>query len=139
MRVQYSLSFIYYELLVLCIRVYSTNLTLCNQCLLTVLLECIDLILDQYALCWHSMPAHYMLIVYPGILVIDAGSPIADTGDRKERVTVTVIGVLDDPSVILTTTSIYPDDSEPLNCPDVNPTTNTSMSTMHKYAYQQSQ
>ena len=101
--------------------------------MLTVLLESMDLILDQYALCWHSMPTHYMLIVYAGILAIDAGSPIADTGDCKEGVTVTVIGVLDDPSVILTTTSINPDNSEPLNCPDVNPTANTSMSSMHKY------
>ena len=29
---------------------------------------------------------------------------------------------MDVPSVILTTTSIYLDDSEPLNCPDVNST-----------------
>ena len=52
--------------------------------------------------------------------------PIADTGDCSEEVTVTVIGVLDDPSAILTVTSINPDDSEPLNCPDANSTTNTS-------------
>ena len=52
--------------------------------------------------------------------------PIADTGDCTEGVTVTVIGVLDDPPVILTITSINPDDSEPTNCPDVNSTTNTN-------------
>ena len=52
--------------------------------------------------------------------------PIADTGDCTEGVTVTVIGVLVDPPVILTTTSMNPDDSEPVNCPDVNSTTNTS-------------
>ena len=46
---------------------------------------------------------------------------MADTG---EGVTVTVIGALDDPVVNLTTTSINPDDSEPVNCPDANPTTN---------------
>ena len=50
--------------------------------------------------------------------------PIADTGDCTEGVTVTVIGVVDVPPVILTTTSTDPDDSEPLNCPDVNCTTN---------------
>ena len=38
--------------------------------------------------------------------------PIADTGDCTEGVTVTVIGVLDDPPVILTITSTNPDDSE---------------------------
>ena len=48
--------------------------------------------------------------------------PIADTGDCTEGVTVTVIGVLDDPPVILTITSINPDDSEPTNCPDENST-----------------
>ena len=48
--------------------------------------------------------------------------PIADTGDCIEGVTVTVIGVLDNPPVILTITSINPDDSEPTNCPDVNST-----------------
>ena len=53
--------------------------------------------------------------------------PIADTGDCTEGVTVTVIGVLDDPSLILTITSINPDDSEPTNCPDANSTTNTTL------------
>ena len=48
--------------------------------------------------------------------------PIADC---CEGVTVTVIGLLDVPPVILTTTSINPDDSEPVNCPDVNSTINT--------------
>ena len=54
--------------------------------------------------------------------------PIADTGDCTEGVTVTVIGVLDDPPVILTITSINPDDSEPKNCPDANSTANTTVS-----------
>ena len=49
--------------------------------------------------------------------------PMADTGDCTEGVTVTIIGVLDVPPVILTITSINPDDSEPVNCPDANPTT----------------
>ena len=53
--------------------------------------------------------------------------PIADTGDFTEGVTVTVIEVLDDPPVILTITSINPDDSEPTNCPEVNSTTNTTI------------
>ena len=52
--------------------------------------------------------------------------PIADTGDCTDGVTVTVIEVLDVPPVILTITSIKPDDSEPANCPDVNPTINTN-------------
>ena len=49
--------------------------------------------------------------------------PMADTGDCTEGVTVTVIGVLDVPPVTLTMTSINPDDSEPVNCPDANCTT----------------
>ena len=53
--------------------------------------------------------------------------PIADNGDCSEGVTVTVIGVLDDPPVTITITSINPDDSEPVNCPDANSTTNTSI------------
>ena len=52
--------------------------------------------------------------------------PIADTGDCSEGVTVTVIGVLDDPPVTLTITSINPDDSGPVNCPDANSTITTS-------------
>ena len=52
--------------------------------------------------------------------------PIADTDDCTVGVTVTVIGSLDVPPVILTTTSINPDDSEPVNCPVANPTANTS-------------
>ena len=44
------------------------------------------------------------------------------TGDCTEGVTVTVIGSLDVPLVILTATSINPDDSESLNCPDANST-----------------
>ena len=56
--------------------------------------------------------------------------PMADTGDCTEGVTVTVIGVLEVPPIILTITSINPDDSEPVNCPDANPTTNTSNQTI---------
>ena len=48
--------------------------------------------------------------------------PIADTGDCTEGVTVTLIGLLDTPPVILTMTSINPLNSEPLYCPDANPT-----------------
>ena len=65
------------------------------------------------------------------IYMVQAYVPIADTGDCTEGVTVTVIESLDVPPVILTTTSINPDDSEPLNCPDVNSTPNTSMSSMY--------
>ena len=50
---------------------------------------------------------------------------MADTGDCTEGVTVTVIGVLDVPPVILTITSINSDDSEPVNCSDANSTINT--------------
>ena len=50
---------------------------------------------------------------------------MADTGDCTEGVTVTVMELLDVPPVILTATSINPDDSEPLNFPDVNSTTGT--------------
>jgi len=53
--------------------------------------------------------------------------PTADTDDCSEGVIITVIGVLDIPPVISTTTSINPDDSEPVNCPDTNCTTNTSI------------
>ena len=52
--------------------------------------------------------------------------PIADNGDCSEGVTVTVIGLLDTPPVTLTVTSINPDDSEPVNCPDANSTINTT-------------
>jgi len=52
--------------------------------------------------------------------------PIADdTGDRSVGVTVTVIGVLDVPPCILTTTSINFDDSKPVNLFDSNSTVNT--------------
>ena len=63
--------------------------------------------------------------VYEMIFVVSTyvNIPIADTGDCTEGVTVTVIGVLDNPLVILTTTSINPSDSEPVNCPEVNSTT----------------
>ena len=61
--------------------------------------------------------------------------PIADTGDCTEGVTVTVIGVLDDPPVILTITSINPDDSEPTNCPDVNSTSNANCHILLNFCY----
>ena len=57
----------------ICIRVYSTILTLCNQYtnMLTVLLDNNDL-----PMCLSiNMPAYYMLIVYAS--VIDASLPIA--------------------------------------------------------------
>ena len=60
--------------------------------------------------------------------------PIADTGNCTEGVTVTVIGVTENPPVILTITSINPDDSEPTNCGDANSTLNT---TSISYAYEQ--
>ena len=69
---------------------------------------------------------------YQHISVI-AYTPIADTADCTEGVTVTVIGVVGVPPVILATTSINPDDSEPVKCSDVNSTTNTSMSSLYKY------
>ena len=50
---------------------------------------------------------------------------MADTGDCTEGVTVAVIGVLEVPPIILTVTSVNPDDSEPVNCPDANSTINT--------------
>ena len=52
--------------------------------------------------------------------------PIADGSDCAEGVTVTVIGVLDDPSLILTITSINSDDSEATNCPNANSTSSTN-------------
>ena len=75
---------------------------------------------------------HDLMHYYLHISVI-AYTPIADTGDCTEGVTVTVIGVMDDPLVILAITSINPDDSEPVKCPDVNSTTNTSISSLYKY------
>ena len=60
--------------------------------------------------------------------------PIADTGNCTEGVTVTVIGVTDNPPATITTTSINPDDSEPTNCGDANSTLNT---TSFRYAYEQ--
>ena len=41
-------------------------------------------------------------------------------------VTITLIGVIDDPPDIITTTSTCPDDSEPMYRPFVNCTTNTT-------------
>ena len=60
---------------------------------------------------------------------------MADTGDCTEGVTVTVIGVMDDPPDILTITSINPDDSEPTNCGDANSTSNTRYIQLSKYSY----
>ena len=50
--------------------------------------------------------------------------PIADIGDCSMGVTVTVIGVADVPPIVLTTTSINPDDSKPVNHAEANSTTN---------------
>ena len=52
-------------------------------------------------------------------------SPLAD---RSVMVIITLIGMVDDPPNIITTTSINPDDSEPVYCPDSNSTTNTNKS-----------
>ena len=41
---------------------------------------------------------------------------------------ITLIGVVDDPSDIITTTPTNLDDSEPVYCPDSNSTTNTTQS-----------
>ena len=43
-------------------------------------------------------------------------------------VIITSIGVVDDPLDIITKTSTNPDDSEPVYCPDLNSTTNTTQS-----------
>ena len=48
--------------------------------------------------------------------------PVAD---RAVVVTITLIGVVDDPPDIITAISTNPDDSEPLYCSDLNSTTNT--------------
>jgi len=64
---------------------------------------------------------------FPDYGIFFLNIPIADTGDCSEGVTITVIGVLDIPPVSLTTTSINLDDSELVNCPDANSTTNTSI------------
>ena len=50
---------------------------------------------------------------------------MADSGDCTVGVTVKVIGILEVPPDILTATATYPEDSEPLNCADVNSTTNS--------------
>ena len=55
-------------------------------------------------------------------------SPLAD---RSVMVIITLIGVVDDPPDIITTTSTNLDDSEPVYCSDSNSTTNTTQST-HK-------
>ena len=43
-------------------------------------------------------------------------------------VTITLIGLVDDPPDIITTTATNPDDSEPVYCPESNPTVNTTQS-----------
>ena len=72
------------------------------------------------------MCLYYVSIIGQPIIcsmgILDVGLPIADTSDCPEGVTVTVIGAANVPPAILTTTSINPDDSEPLNCPYVNST-----------------
>ena len=73
---------------------------------------------------------HVIFVVPIATYTVSANNhclPIADGSDCTEGVTVTVIGVLDDPPVILTITSINPDDSEATNCPDANSTTNTNI------------
>ena len=75
---------------------------------------------------------HDLIHYYLHISVI-AYTPIADAGDCTEGSAVIVIGVVNDPPVILATTSINLDDSEPVNCPDQNSTSNTSMSSLYKY------
>ena len=61
--------------------------------------------------------------------------PLADIGDCTDGVIVTVIGVLDSPPVILTITSINPDDSEPTNCPDVNSTISPTVKGYCRYSF----
>ena len=51
------------------------------------------------------------------IIIITMHLPLAD---HSEGVTVTVIGLLANPPVILTTTCINPDNSEPTNFLDAN-------------------
>ena len=52
--------------------------------------------------------------------------PVADFSVAVVVVTITLIGVIDDPPDIITTTSTCPDDSEPVYRPFVNCTTNTT-------------
>ena len=49
--------------------------------------------------------------------------------DFSERVTVTIMGLLDTPPVSFTVTSITSDNSEPMNCLDVNSISNASTQT----------
>ena len=68
-----------------------------------------------------------MSFCYPILAMCTYGGdhiPIADTSECS-GVTVTVIGVVDVPPIILTTTSINSDDSEPENCNDLNSTNST--------------
>ena len=51
-------------------------------------------------------------------------SPVADR--LSLVVTITLIGVVDDPPNIITTTSTNPDDSDPVYWLDLNPTANTT-------------
>lgn len=52
--------------------------------------------------------------------------PIADIDDCTDGDTVTVMELLDVPPDILTTTSINPNVSKPVKCPEANFTTNPS-------------
>ena len=52
---------------------------------------------------------------------------MADSGDCTVGVTVKVIGILEVPPDIITTTSADPEDSEPLNCEDANSTTKSEI------------
>ena len=52
---------------------------------------------------------------------------MADSGDCTVGVTVKVIGILEVPPDIITTTSADPEDSEPLNCEDANSRTNSEI------------
>ena len=54
-------------------------------------------------------------------------SPAADC-PAVVIVTITLIGVVDNPPDIITTTSTNPDDSKPVYCSDSNSTTNTTQS-----------
>ena len=64
--------------------------------------------------------------------------PIADSGDCSEGVTVTVIGSLDCPILILTTTSMNSDDSMPVNLAEVNSTINPKYTSINaSYIHQE--
>ena len=52
--------------------------------------------------------------------------PVADHSVAVVVITITLTGEVDDPPDIITTTSTYPDDSEPVYCFFVNCITNTT-------------